>query len=247
MSGNSKWLAVVLVAVISAGGSGYYSYHKQQERRQAEQRLMQDMQRAQQQMDQANSGQAVVQKLDETTQATGQTGRTELAMRQIINQVIEVRNGYTQEIAALQLDKLLEASNLQADPDLSQSLARLDKAAAVVERYRLKSKDLLDHAHDQLAAKGVGAADLNSFDAGLRKNRSASDETWTLEARIVVEMRSVMELLRQHPEHWTLQGGQLTFNNPSSLNQYQQHIRTIQELVAREQSLQQQMSLNHQS
>lgn len=246
MSGNSKWLAVVLVAVVSAGGAGYYSYQKQQERHQAEQRLRQDMLRAQQQMDQANGGLAPVQKLDETTTATGQTGRTELAMRQIINQVIEVRNGYTQEIAALQLDKLLDASNLQADPDLSQSLARLDKAAAVVERYRLKSKDLMDHAHDQLAAKGVGAADLSSFDEGLRKNRGASDETWTLEAKVVAEMRSVMTLLQQHPKHWSLQGGQLAFSNQATLDKYQQHIRTVQELAAREQSLQQQMSRNTQ-
>jgi hypothetical protein len=159
----------------------------------------------------------------------------------VLNQSIALRNDYLAEITATGWDKALDPDRLRADKDLSQSLAMVAKAKAIVAKFRGRTHALMGDLRNQIMALKVDEAQkqsvLKGFDESTAKSAGSVDAQWDMEARIVDEVGGIFELLRDRQGQWQVNGREVLFRNQADLAAFNAHLAAVQEISRQEEQL----------
>ena len=178
------------------------------------------------------------------SRASGEVGEIEYYMKNYIKELAEQRNSYMTEVEAIGWSTILSPNRIHSDTSFKESMSIIANAKLIVEKYRLKTDSILNDTRAQIATLNVSSiikSDMRSgFDHGMETVGGQIQEMWRMEMAVVEEAEKMILLLSNNRDDWSVNSGQLNFHSKPKLAAYMDHLKTIQELVQKQQQIQQQ-------
>lgn len=195
-----------------------------------------------------NDAQGLPQKIDKNIdpqpKAQGEMGEIERYVRFALNNSVKLRNDYLDDLTAVGWDSLLDAKRLEKDTGMAQSKLIIEKARGVIDVYKAKTEQVLI---DNLKAIDLMKISENSKKAVRSGYVQASverkkkiEELWQLELQIASEVESIIYHLEARRAHWSVQDGQLLFEEQNDLDIYRSYLKSITDLSKRQEEIQKQ-------
>ncbi|MDR2679160.1 MAG: hypothetical protein LBB51_06950 [Zoogloeaceae bacterium] len=168
--------------------------------------------------------------------AQGNFGEMEQIIWEAMAENVAMLRRYLQTMEAIGWMSILDAERLDADVDMAQSRAMLDRARAAVDTAE-ESMNKFDRDMEQR----IRQANMSEkFREDLLKSYLAHEEMpmWTLERQAVDEIGRMIDLLSKR-EIWTLNNGTITFYDKSDRETYNDSIEMIKEFGRQQQQMRQ--------
>ena len=191
----------------------------------------------------AQDADGIPQKIDlnlDAPTAKGRYGELERFTKGIMQRMINLQNGYLQDLDAIGWDTVLDAKRLSEDVALSESRVMVIDARKLVAKYRGQIVDLPNKAKADIEKLDLPGKDkakmLEGFMEGF--NNGGALALWDLEADVVEQFANIISLLESPAGAWQLEQDYLAFEMDSDIEQFNGYLAKIDELVAQQSALQ---------
>lgn len=174
--------------------------------------------------------------------AAGEAGQVEMVIKTIMNRMLAQRRDYELELEAIGWSAVLEAHRLRKDVTLTESKTMLRQARDIVSRYRDRTDDVFREIRAEIDRSGLSPSTKRSMLAGFDKTaahgKAQTKEVWSLEEQALGRFENIVNLLAANRRSWQVEGGQILFNRQSDLDLFNTYLSQINELVERQQAIQ---------
>ncbi|NEX95201.1 hypothetical protein [Caulobacter sp. 17J65-9] len=173
---------------------------------------------------------------------SGEAGELGRLMKVHMNALVADQQASQAEFVAAGGDRLLDASTFAGEAGLSGARARLAKARAITEKYRvLPAVRLAELRAAVQASPRLSPTTKREALAGVDKGQARAlakvERIWGLEAKILDEVEGGLDVLQGARGRWVVRDGQLLFARDDDLKAYDAHVQKIRRLAAEEEAL----------
>ncbi len=183
-----------------------------------------------------------LKRLDTSAKASGKWGEIELCVKKMTNEMIEVRNGYLEDLDAIKWDTILDANRLAGDKKFLQTHKMLKEAKDAVKSRKLQAIDVMKRATVEVRQIETDDKDkrefIKGFTSGTDKSLLVINKVWNLELKTIEEFEAIIALLEKNRDGWEPSEGQVAFYNDAYLNAYNAHMAKVEEYSKRQEEIQ---------
>jgi hypothetical protein len=180
--------------------------------------------------------------VDTTPTAKGEAGEFEKCMKTILNRNISQRNDYISEIDAIGWDKILDPNRIKADKTLVDSKKIIQRAKNIVIKYKDQTSAIIDNARKEINNLNITESTkreaLKAFDNGVVSSRARVTAIWDYEFQSILEVEKIIALLYDRQGKWSVQNNQIVFVDDTDVNEFNQHIASIEEITKKQEAVQ---------
>lgn len=172
---------------------------------------------------------------------SGDYERIEHLMTKYFKRSLSFENRYREKKNQLKLNELFTVAYLQQDPTLIQAEVTLNQVDLLfVEMYREKSEMfdqlLIDANQIELSTHNKTNHFHQNFDQFFTQYVKTQEQILNLEKKNLAVRREMLRLLKENA--WTIENGQLQFEDPAKLSQFQAMQKGIQQTHAQKIAMQ---------
>lgn len=170
------------------------------------------------------------------------TAKASAVFQNMVNRTVAQRREYEGEIEAAGWMRILEGTRLAKDSNLGESRAIIQRARAVITKYRAGGDELIAASRREIETIDVSAKTrksmLEGFDRAAPAGKQQAEQVWVLEVQIVDEVEKVIALLGAKKKSWRVDGGEISFTRRADLETFNTHMSRVQSIVARQDQMQ---------
>jgi plasmid stabilization system protein ParE len=162
--------------------------------------------------------------------------------RNMVNRTLAQRQAYERELEAAGWLRILDGTRIAKDSSLDESRAILQRAKAIVAKYRASTDELIAASRREIETIDVSARTrtsmLEGFERALPGSKQQAEQMWSLEEQIVGEVDQVIALLGAKKKAWRVEGGEIAFTRQAELDAFNAHMSRVQSIAARQEQMQ---------
>jgi hypothetical protein len=162
--------------------------------------------------------------------------------KNMVNRSLTHRRQYERELEAAGWMHILDGARLAKDANLDESRAIVERAKAIVAKYRAGTDELIVAMKREIETLDVGAKTrksmLEGFERTAPRSRQQAEDMWTLEEQVFGEVEKVVALLGAKKKWWRIEGGEISFTRQAELDAYNAHMARVQSIAARQEQMQ---------
>lgn len=162
--------------------------------------------------------------------------------KNMVNRSLTHRKQYERELETAGWMRILDGARLAKDANLDESRAIVERAKAIVAKYRAGTEDMIAAMKREIETIDVSARTrksmLEGFERTVPRSRQQAEEMWTLEEQIFGEIEKVVALLGAKRKAWRIEGGEISFTRQADLDAFNAHMARVQAIGARQEQMQ---------
>ncbi len=179
--------------------------------------------------------------LDTKKIESGEVGERERFAKTYLNSEIALRNDYVGGARAIGWLDIMDPNRIAKDTGLVQSFQMLDKAAVLLQTFKVKMSALQASARQEINTLEVEDSTKTkmrkSFDEELRL--SPTEALFDIEANGLTEYRAIFQLLKDTQGHWAVNSGKFDFQRQQDLAAFRAHAEALDKNWEQGQALEQ--------
>ncbi len=183
--------------------------------------------------------------IDTTPIASGDAGKVEKVIKELLAGGVKMHNNYLDELDELGCNRLLDEVRLQDDETLSESRKIVRNIKKCVGKYRAKHFKLFLSTRNKLKALQIKPSRkkevLTSYDRNWRKNKKQIVEQWNLESRAVKEIDKLFNHLSFTRGKWEYHGDTFYYKvkkkDDYDVNKHNSYLKTYRDIINKQKNM----------
>lgn len=179
--------------------------------------------------------------IDTTPKAHGKFGEAERFVKELLNQLVSQKNGYLLEAEAIGWDSLLDISHIKADKTFVESKVKIQKAKALIEKYKKQSDIFTVNAQENIRTLNISERKINEMLSGLvqgmEEEKRNADTSWTLEGKTIDELENIINLLSAKRGAWNIEGEHIVFQDDNDQEKIKSYVSAIQQIESQKEDI----------
>lgn len=174
--------------------------------------------------------------IDQITDATGDLKAVDLLLRRLTQTEVDLNNEFIQELHSVGFNELFAPATIVQEAGLARSLENILLLKKAVEKHRARYFEFFDGIPDTARESAMLVSTRNhfikGFEEGYKVKRRLASKRWDNQSGIMDVYESMLRVLEAASGTWTIEKGQMLFDDDRSREMYTRQFEALTQLRA---------------